>query len=463
MKHIKEYIMVLSASFVLGSCTDRFFELTPSNEISVETFYKTADDFNQAVVACYSKLQGQVSYYTEFCEFRSDNLFISAPTTSTQDRYDIDRFVETSANGLLEDYWATFNNNIYRCNTVLDRIDEAKIDTSLINQYKGEALFVRAYCYFNMYRVWGEVPVTRTVVSPKEALKIGRCTKEEMYQYLYEDLTLAAKLLPKSYSGDDVGRATSGAALTLLGKVCLTFKEWEDARDALKQVIGQYSLTSNPGDVFKVSNKQNSEIIFSIRYNKTIDGEGHGLWHSTLTPNDDNSHSDEMKNCYTADDKRKELVSWVLIEGTSTYIMKKFYDTQDPTTLYVGNDWILLRYADALLMYAEALNEIGYDNSASSEALAALNEVHLRAGLTAVKIADVPDQNAFRNALLLERQKEFPLEGHRWFDLVRMGGAIKAMEKVGLSIHEYQFVFPIPQTELERINNTHLLWQNPGY
>ena len=168
-----------------------------------------------------------------------------------------------------------------------------------------------------------------------------------------------------------------------------------------------------------------------------------------------------MKNCFSTSDKRKELISWVKIEGTKTYILKKFYDTQDPSTLYAGNDQILLRYADALLMYAEALNEL--NSTPTNVALDALNEVHVRAGLTAIQMSEVQTRDLFRKALLLERQKEFPYEGYRWFDLVRMDGAKEAMQAVGQTIQDYQLVYPIPQTELERINNTSLLWQNPNY
>ncbi len=461
MKQIKKYALGLVVLLFLGSCSDSFFDLTPSNEISVNDFYKTADDFNQAIIACYARLQGQTSYYKEFSEYRSDNLYISAPTAGTQDRYDIDHFIETSVNGLLESYWANFNNQVYRCNAILDRIDAVNIDESLQQQYKGEALFLRALAYFNMYRLWGTVPVTRTVVSPEKALKIGRCTEEEMFKYLSDDLGHAAELLPASFSGDDLGRATSGAANTLLAKVNLTFGKWEAAENALENVIGKYSLTSEPGDVFDVNNKMNSEVIFAVRFNKTVEGEGHGMWYTTVNPEMENSQSDALKNCFTANDKRGELISWVKIEGANTYVLKKYYDTDDPSTLRVGNDQILLRYADVLLMYAEALNEL--NSSPTSDALNALNKVRKRAGLTDLQLSDAPDKNTFRKAILLERQKEFPYEGHRWFDLVRMGAAKETMQAVGQTIEDYQLVFPIPQTELERINNTSLLWQNPNY
>ena len=152
MKKIKQILPVL-AIFTLVSCGEDFFDLRPNYEVPVDNTFKTADDFDVAVKGCYAKLQGQVNYYLELCEYRSDNLYLSAPTAGTQDRYDIDQFRETPSNGIIEDAWANFNNGVYRCNMVLDRIDGADIDETLKAQYKGEALFIRAYTYFNMYRL----------------------------------------------------------------------------------------------------------------------------------------------------------------------------------------------------------------------------------------------------------------------------------------------------------------------
>src|SRR5690606_22519403 len=121
-----------------SSCTNDFFELTPNDRTTVNIMFKTADDFNLAVIGCYSKLQGQVSFFTEFSEYRGDNLYISAPTAGTQDRYDIDQFRENPSNGLLENAWANYNNGVYRCNMVLDRIDAADFEETKKNQYKGE-------------------------------------------------------------------------------------------------------------------------------------------------------------------------------------------------------------------------------------------------------------------------------------------------------------------------------------
>lgn len=455
----KHIYLCLLAVLMLPSCTNDFFELDPADKVVIDKVFQTADDYNLAVVACYAKLQSQVNFYTECCEYRSDNLYLSAPTSGTQDRYDIDQFAEVPSNGILDDYWANFNNNVYRCNMVLDRIGGASFDENLKKQYKGEALFVRALNYFNMYRVWGGVPVARQVLNVSEALQTKRATDEEMYNYIAGDLKsiIDENMLPASYSGDDIGRATSGAAMALLGKVYLTFHKWKEAADILAQLRGRYELLTNVEDVFDVENKMNREIIFAVRFNKEVENEGHGYWFSTTNLTDNTNQSEALVNCYEANDARKALITYVQA-ASNVCLMPKFMDTRSATYNVVGNDQILLRYADVLLMYAEALNELQYDASSSSVALECLNDVRNRSGIRDLNASDVPDKASFRKAILDERQREFPYEGHRWFDLVRMGYAQEVM-----GIQDYQLLFPIPQNEMEKIGNTDILWQNPGY
>ena len=464
MEKIKQILPVL-AIFTLVSCGEDFFDLRPNYEVPVDNTFKTADDFDVAVKGCYAKLQGQVNYYLELCEYRSDNLYLSAPTAGTQDRYDIDQFRETPSNGIIEDAWANFNNGVYRCNMVLDRIDGADIDETLKAQYKGEALFIRAYTYFNMYRLWSGVPVTKKVVTVAEALRIGRSSDQQMYDLIAGDLRaiVDGEMLPYSYNAEDTGRATMGAAKALLGKVYLTFGHASEAAEILDDLIGQYSLLDNVADVFDVDNKMNSEIIFAVRFNKEVVGEGHGAWFSITNLTDNSGQTPVLQSLYEDNDARKPLIEYVQVPGVNLCLMRKFMDTPDATTKQYGNDQILLRYADVLLMYAEALNEIGYDASQDSPAMSALNQVHTRAGLDPLNITDIPDQDSFRRAVCLERQKEFPYEGQRWFDLVRMGYAAEAIALEGHAIQNWQLLYPIPTTELERINDPSLLWQNPGY
>lgn len=448
----------------MTSCGDSFFDLEPASSVTIDKVYKTASDYNVAVIGCYAKLQSQVNFYTECCEYRSDNLSLGAPTAGTQDRYDIDHFTEKPSNGILSSYWANFNNNVYRCNLLLDQIDGANFAENLKKQYKGEAMFIRALNYFNMYRIWGGVPATKHVVSAAEALKVARYSDEQMFDLIAGDLKeiVDNNYLPETYSSADMGRATSGAAKALLGKVYLTFHKWTEAKDILSQLIGKYQLVSPIAQVFNVDNKNNNEIIFAVHFNKEIEGEGHSYWYNLTNASDDTNQTSSLLNTFPTGDARKDLITYVQVEK-NVRLMNKFYDTKSPTFKTVGNDQILLRYADVLLMYAEALNEIQYDASEGSPALKYLNAVRQRAGISNLTTKQLPTQEKFRKGILVERQREFPYEGQRWFDLVRMGFAKSVMAENGVEIKDYQLLFPIPQQEIEKVGNKSILWQNPGY
>ena len=448
----------------MTSCGDSFFDLEPASSVTIDKVYKTASDYNVAVIGCYAKLQSQVNFYTECCEYRSDNLSLGAPTAGTQDRYDIDHFTEKPSNGILSSYWANFNNNVYRCNLLLDQIDGANFAENLKKQYKGEAMFIRALNYFNMYRIWGGVPATKHVVSAAEALKVARYSDEQMFDLIAGDLKeiVDNNYLPETYSSADMGRATSGAAKALLGKVYLTFHKWTEAKDILSQLIGKYQLVSPIAQVFNVDNKNNNEIIFAVHFNKEIEGEGHSYWYNLTNASDDTNQTSSLLNTFPTGDTRKDLITYVQVEK-NVRLMNKFYDTKSPTFKTVGNDQILLRYADVLLMYAEALNEIQYDASEGSLALKYLNAVRQRAGISNLTAKQLPTQEKFRKGILIERQREFPYEGQRWFDLVRMGFAKSVMAENGVEIKDYQLLFPIPQQEIEKVGNKSILWQNPGY
>lgn len=468
MDKIKTTVAAMATLMALGmtSCSDSFFDLEPHNQVTVEGMYKNANDFRTAVNGCYAKLQSQVNFYTEMCEYRSDNLSISAPTSGTQDRYDIDRFQDVASNGILLTYWSNFDNGIYRCNLVLDRIDNANIDGGLKAQFKGEALFLRALTYFNMYRCWGGVPIARRVVTPEEAITIPRSSEAEMYEFISGDLKtiIDGGMLPEKYeSSDDAGRATLGAAKTLLAKVDLTFGHDAEAAELLASLIGKYSLLDNPADVFSVNKKLNDEIIFAVQFDKSQQGEGHSQWYGISNLNDNTGQSETLKNLYEPNDKRATLIQYRKVEGRNLYLLNKYYDTPDATNNTYGNDFILLRYPDVLLMYAEALNNVSYDVSVSSQALISLNKVRRRAGLQDLTSTDLPDKANFKRAILDERQREFPYEGQRWFDLVRMGYAKEVMAAEGFNITDNQLLYAIPTEEIERVGNTGVLWQNPGY
>lgn len=458
-KKIKHIILGFIA-IAMFSCGNEFFEQYPSNSITEGNYYKTDDDFNQGVASCYYKLKTMMSFHLTELGYRSDENILESMAVSTQDRYNLDHFAETPGNKILSDIWDAWYNGIYRCNDVLDHMESA--DITNYNKYRGELLFLRSWWYFNLYRTFGVVPITQTVVTPAAAKNIVRCTEEEMYTLLYNDLSEAARLLPDARSAE-VARVSKIAANTLLAKVCLTFGRNGEAQIALEEALKDpnYDLLATTADVFNINNKMNKEIIFALYYNKQNDN-GHGPWYSTSTTveSDIRNPTPEFKALYSNDDNRLSLLNTYTQIGSSVYVMNKWYDTYDVTyTSQVGNDFPHLRYADVILMYAEVMNEL--DNP--DEALKYLNKTRTRAGLEMLTEADVPNKTEFRKVLAEERAKEFALEGHRWFDLVRLGLAVDFFRDMGYTLDSHNLIFPIPQNQIDIVNNKSILWQNPGY
>lgn len=452
---IKSLIALSVLSFGLISCGEKFFEQYPSNNITEGNFYQTENDFNQGVYACYAKLKTQSGFHITEIAHRSDECILKSMAVSTQDRYDIGHFAENASNGILSDIWNAWYNGIYRCNDVLDHMP-AEVEGKMA-QYKAEALFLRSWWYFNLYRCFGGVPVVTKVETPADSKLVPRCTAEQMYQRLSEDLTYAAANLPDK-RGAEVARVTKIAAQALLGKVHLTFGNPEAAEEilALAMQDSNYGLMATTAAAFDIANKgaNNKEFIFILYYNKSNDN-GHGYWYSASTSvkEDIQNPTAEFKAIYDkAKDNRCTLIDdYVKISG-SVYAMKKWNDTYDATyTDKVGNDYPHLRYADVVLMYAEALAQ----QDKVADACTYLNMTRTRAGLDRFTTTD---KAAFIRELAAERGREFALEGQRWFDLVRLGLAGEI-----LGADQNHLVFPIPNDQIEIVNNDKILWQNPGF
>ena len=460
MKTIIKIALTGTLLLSLASCSDSFFEQYPSNNVTEGNFYKTDEDFNQGIYACYDKMKTQMAFYLNELAYRSDECYLESMAVSTQDRYDIDRFQEKSNNGIMKNIWNAWYNGIYRCNDVLGHM----AGKTLVNgdKYRGEALFLRSWWYFSLYRVFGGVPVTTTVVSPADAQNIARCSDEDMYNRLTEDLTEAIALLPEKRS-KEVARVTKIAAQALLAKVYLTFGKYPEAQKVLEDAMTDtgYGLMATTAQVFDISNKMNKEIIFALYYNKTND-HGHGYWYSTNTNvlADVRNPTPEFKAIYSAEDNRLNLINTYTKITNSLYAMTKWMDTYDAQfTQQVGNDFPLLRYADVVLMYAEALGQQGN----ISGALTYLNKTRKRAGLAELTEAEVADKKAFIQELADERGREFALEGQRWFDLVRLDLAVDFFKARGYSVDSHNLLFPIPQDQIEIVNDKSILWQNPGF
>ena len=452
---IKSLIALAVLSCGLISCGEKFFEQYPSNNITEGNFYQTENDFNQGVYACYAKLKTQSGFHITEVAHRSDECILKSMAVSTQDRYDIGHFAENASNGILSDIWNAWYNGIYRCNDVLDHMP-AEVE-GIMAQYKAEALFLRSWWYFNLYRCFGGVPVVTKVETPADSKLVPRCTAEQMYQRLTDDLTYAAANLPEKRSAE-VARVTRIAAQALLGKVHLTFGNPEAAEEVLALAMQDtnYGLMATTADVFDIKNKgaNNKEFIFILYYNKSTDN-GHGYWYSASTSvkEDIQNPTAEFKTIYDkSKDNRFTLIDdYVKISG-SVYAMKKWNDTYDATYKdQVGNDYPHLRYADVVLMYAEALAQ----QDKVADACTYLNMTRRRAGLDNFTTTD---KAAFIKELAAERGREFALEGQRWFDLVRLGLAGEI-----LGADQNHLVFPIPNDQIEIVNNDKILWQNPGF
>ena len=454
---LRTLIALALVSTGLISCSEKFFEEFPSNTITEGNFYQTEADFNQGVYSCYAKLKTQSGFHITELAYRTEECILESMAVSTQDRYDIDHFAENASNGIMEDIWNAWYNGIYRCNDVLDHMEGKEFPK--LTQYKAEVLFLRSWWYFNLYRCFGGVPIATKVETPADSKLIPRCNSEQMYERLVEDLTYAVDNLPTKKSSE-IARVTRMAAQALLGKVYLTFGKYAEAESVLKTAMNEaegygYGLYGTTGEAFDIKNKRsNKEFIFVLFYNKTNDN-GHGYWYSSNTSvaADRRNPTQEFKALYDqTKDNRFPLINEYRTISSSVYSMKKWDDEYDKTyTSSVENDYPHLRYADVVLMRAEALAQQGN----VAEACNYLNMTRTRAGLDKYTTSD---KAAFIRELAAERGREFALEGQRWFDLVRLGLAREV-----LGADDTHLVFPIPNSQIEIVNNTEILWQNPGF
>jgi hypothetical protein len=468
---MKKNIIYIALGLVIpmASCEKRFLTLAPQSSATTISFYKTTADITNAVTASYTSLQGGGMYggnFMQLMELRGDNVEDQNPGAEAGRSFNIDRFLAGSDNTFFSDSWNALYNAIARCNNVLANI-EVVTDARLKAQFEGEVRFLRALHYFNLVRLWGNVPLVLEPATTEEAGSIGRSPVAEVYAAIEQDLVKASTLLPPTYAAADLGRATAGAAKGLLGKVFLTEKKYQQAVDVLKDLVPpatnayKYALLPNVADVFNVANKLNAEIVFAVHYDKTINGQGHGFVSYHNRPVLDPS----LLSAYEAADTRRDLLNLRQVDANTSPV-KKYYDTFDPTNKTVGYDLPVLRYADVLLMYAEALNELAYNGDVNSDAFRYLNMVRTRASASVYTAAQLNSQAAFRNAVLLERRLELPLEYGRWFDLIRTNTAITALQNSGLTrinIQEFQYLYPVPQGQIEVMHNPSIFPQNPGY
>lgn len=472
--------MSIIALIFIMSCSEDFIELSPVDTTSVDVLYKTDKDFKDALVGVYGAFQNQYQSMYLFGDMRGDDSWDELVKGTAAA---IDNFTLNNDDPLLRDTWRNYYVMINRANTILSKIEKA--DVSIVTnkeRYIGEAKFLRALAYFDLVRIFGDVPMVTTNLTIEEAYQTGREKVDKIYdEVIIKDLLEAEGKLPEQYSGPDVGRATKGAAKSLLGKVYLTIGDFQKAEAKLQEVTTMgYALLPDYNDLFDYTkNEHHSEYIFDIEYEQGI-GEGN-CFTNNFTPknpalaefygvtggqNGNNNPPETLFAIFVPEDLRKEITAakgHTNEDGEFIPLIPTSNDVATFTKKYMVRllancdgpaNWKVLRYADVLLMYAEALNENGKTN----EALDYLNQVRDRAGLEGY--LDLTQDDA-REKIYLERRLELSFEGHRWFDLVRTGRALSVMQPYGMEPH--MTIFPIPLNQIQLINDPVIFPQNPGY
>lgn len=321
--------LLLCTGLLISSCSEDFLDLKPKTQLSVDDYFKTPEQFESAVNGAYSSLQEGNLYgnWYVLSEIPSDNTS-NQLSGSVTDQDEFDKYYIRSTNPYIANFWNSSYMAINRINTVLNRIDGIKIDKSVGDRYKLECKFLRGLLYFNLVRVFGDVPLVLNEISISDSYAILRESKDKVYSQIIADLS-EAESLPASYSEDvNKGRATSGAAKALLGKVYLTMKNYKDAETKLAEVItsNRYSLLENTSGslningyaaVFNANNHNNSESVFDVQFKKGGFGEGSNFPNTFAPENSgtnvvplgstggNNLPGDDMINSYEPGDLRK--------------------------------------------------------------------------------------------------------------------------------------------------------------
>lgn len=481
-KVMKKLISIAFASLIMMSCSKEFIDLVPISSVSVDILYKTDKDFSDALTATYNSFQTVYLDRYIIADVRADDSWQEISKSNSQSYSDL--FTTSSSDALLNTQWQEFYRAIFRINTILTKIDP--LTETIVPKkarYIAEAKFLRALAYFDLVRIFGDVPMVTLPLSIEDGYKTPRTPVADIYKtIIIPDLQAAESVLPAKYTGSDVGRPTSGAAKSLLGKAYLTIGDFQNAEAKFLEVttLG-YSLLPKYTDLFDYTkNEHHAEYIYDIEYEEGM-GEG-SPWNRRFAPNnitfttfygiggngdEQNGPTQILIDLFAANDLRKDVTVGVrggFIGANGVFVKLTSNTNQTYTKKYIvasaaaddsRANWKVIRYGDVLLMLAEAMNE----NGKTAQAIPYLNQIHTRAGLTAYPTTMT--QAATRDAIVLERRLELSFEGHRWFDLVRTGKAYDVMKSTGMQ--PYMTVWPLPLSQVQIVNNPAVFPQNQGY
>lgn len=509
------YSILITGSIVamlsFTACED-FLKDEPESVLGQANFFTTPVRINQGVLGCYAGMKPIMNDEWMLTELRSDNSCVSATTSSSTRRTEltnIAHFALLPSEVAIQDYWYNTFQNISNINAVLPSVE----DNSYVSieedraQYEAELRFMRAYHYFTLVNLFGDMFKVTTVIGPVEAKGVVRSPVSEIYdEIIIPDLKIAAENAPESYSGEDGGRVTKWAALALLAKAYVQMGGSENlalAKPLLEEVIDEASLglAINYADLFDPTKEMSAdvsrEVLFLVRYKGGSTSNGSPFWgnfapqYSDLlaagSPDGDNNPTFEFMDFYEGDTvDTRAPASFELFFRSSTRFAAyttKYMDMNIKTKESGENDWIVLRYADIKLLFAEVLAQDG----GFAEAHLQVNDIRRRAGKAEASPFTSPTMAL--DSVYQERKLELAFENHRWFDLLRMNQSYSDPNKAMDILREHTFVtdwtnlystfdplpvpneanyvndrllLPIPQYEIDA-NNEMKIPQNPGY
>jgi len=497
MKKINIKILFTIIIITLGySCSDDFVNVKSQAENS-EDFFNSEDDYQNALIGAYDLLQS--SYINVMLgEIASDNTLAGGESaTDVIGIQEIDDMIHTPVNAQLRDIWGWMFSGVNRANYILEFKD--KTDFTGKEQVLAQARFLRAYYYFELVKWFGDVPL---VVDQRilfgDQFNVDRTPKAQVYAQIELDLMYAADNLP--YVQSESGRVTKGAAQALLGKAYLYQDKFDEASAVLENLIqnGPYDLVSDYNSIFETEGENNIESVFEVQYAE-LEGAGFGclqcsegnvavgfsgIRNYTANPGSTgdifssgfsfNVPVQELVDAFEADDLRKDVAvldidAWASQTGITFgtgfehtgYFNRKYIPrkrssaAQQDFNLTNPNNYRSIRFADVLLMAAEAFNRSASPNDGKAQSY--LNRVRQRAFGDMLHDLNSTGSNLTEN-IYQERRVELAGEGHRFFDLVRTGRAAQEIDGFITDKHE---LFPIPEIERQLTGNR---WsQNPGY
>ncbi|RCH55430.1 RagB/SusD family nutrient uptake outer membrane protein [Mucilaginibacter hurinus] len=488
-KYIAKALSISAFAMLILStpaCKKSFLDVPPQALEKSEEFFVTQEDATRAVSSIYANLREwkQTAFAPIAIEsVGSDDAEKGSSATDATFFNAYDNFTVSSSEGQLNDFWLGQYQSINLCNQVIDKIPAIEMDASLKSRYIAEAKFVRAYNYFRLVRAYGDVVLRLHLPKDASEYNLPRSPKAEVYAAIEQDLTDAAAVLPPTYPASDIGRATKGAALALHAKVAMYQKKWADVLNYTNQVMGMgYTLFPSFEGQFRIPNENNSESIFEIQA-ETLSGipgasnsqysqvqgvraQSGGGWGFNVP-------TEELADAFEPGDPRRDAT--IIFRGETTpqgdpvaatgdnprYNQKSYVPFSTPFVQNEGEaqNVRVIRYAEVLLMNAEAANELGN----TAQALSSLELVRARArGGNSAILPEVTttDQGQLRLAIWHERHVELAMEFDRYFDVIRQGRAAEIFGPKGWKPNKNE-VWPIPQNEIDL--SAGVLTQNPGY